>query len=359
MIGTTFDGKYKVTRHLGSGAMGTVYEAVDVATGQRVALKLITAEVAKNQILLQRFQREAKACSGVETPHILKVLDAEREDASGLPYMVMELLDGEDLESLVARLGPLPPDLVLRIAAQVCAGLDEAHKAGIVHRDIKPANLFLARQNDGGDGRIIKIVDFGLAKIRMEHLAGSGDRAVLTRTGMMLGSPLYMAPEQARGAKTIDARADLWSLGIVLYEALTGRTPYDKCETLSGLTAAICTQPPAPLQATAPWVPPAIAAVVHNALRLDPAERYASAAAMLRAIHMLLPEGASITEPQIRPLSSAERAAKAPELILSMDTAARFSPELSEARGSGLTCIVITAVLAALAITALLYIVLF
>jgi serine/threonine-protein kinase len=321
VIGSLFNGKYTIVRHLGGGAMGTVYEAITAGSGQRVALKLITSEVAKSDVLLQRFQREAKACAAVDTRHIVKVIEAEREAASGLPYMVMEYLDGEDLDSLVQRLGPLPPDLALRVAAQVCAGLEEAHKAGVVHRDIKPANIFIARDKFIEPGlpseRVVKLVDFGLAKIKMEHRAGSGDAAVLTRTGTMLGSPLYMSPEQARGAKNIDFRADLWSLGVVLYEALAGRTPYDHCDSLSDLTVAILGAPPKPLQGAAPWVPPEIAAVAHTALRLDPAERYPSAAAMLRSIRTILPGDALITEDMLRPLSDAERAKKAVALSIS------------------------------------------
>jgi serine/threonine-protein kinase len=285
--------------------MGMVYEALDIATGARVAVKLITAEGAQSDVLLERFKREAKACEAAPSKHIVRVLAAEREDISGLPYMVMDYLEGEDLETLVGRLGPLPPDLALRVAAQACEGLIVAHAGGVIHRDIKPANLFLARE---GQERIVKIVDFGLAKVRMED-AGAPDSRI-TRTGALLGSPLYMAPEQARGAKDVDARADLWSLGVVLYEALTGRTPFDGCDSLSELTIAICTKPPPHLAEVAPWVPPEIAAVTHGALRPDLAERYANAWAMLAAIRSLLPNGDAITEDMLRPVPAEERASK-------------------------------------------------
>lgn len=285
--------------------MGMVYEALDLATGARVAVKLITAEGAQSDVLLQRFQREAKACEAAPSRHIVRVLAAEREAVSGLPFMVMDYLDGEDLEALVERLGPLPPDLALRIAAQACEGLIVAHAGGVIHRDIKPANLFLARE---GDARVVKIVDFGLAKVRMEDAAAPDMR--ITKTGSLLGSPLYMAPEQARRAKDVDARADLWSLGVVLYETLAGRTPFHDCETLSDLTVAICTKPPPPLADVAPWVPPEIAVVAHGALRSNLAERYASAGAMLTAIRALLPNGDAITEDMIRPVPAEERASK-------------------------------------------------
>lgn len=305
MIGTTLNGKYRLEKPLGGGAMGMVYEATDLTAGHRVAVKLITAEGAQSNVLLQRFQREAKACEAAPSKHIVRVLAAERETISGLPYMVMDYLDGEDLETLVERLGPLPPELALRIAAQACEGLIVAHAGGVIHRDIKPANLFLARE---GQERVVKIVDFGLAKVRMEDAATPDSR--ITRTGTLLGSPLYMAPEQARGAKDVDARADIWSLGIVLYETLTGKTPFDGCDSLSELTIAICTKPPPPLAEVAPWVPPEIAAVAHGALQSDLAERYASAWAMLAAIRALLPDGDAITEDMLRPLPAAERASK-------------------------------------------------
>jgi serine/threonine-protein kinase len=303
VIGQTLDGKYRLEKPLGGGAMGMVYEATDIATGARVAVKLITAEGAQSDVLLQRFQREAKACEAAPSRHIVKVLAAERESVSGLPYMVMDYLEGEDLETLVERLGPLPPDLALRVAAQACEGLIVAHAGGVIHRDIKPANLFLARE---GHERVVKIVDFGLAKVRMEDEAAPDSR--ITRTGALLGSPLYMAPEQARGAKDVDARADLWSLGIVLYEALAGRTPFDGCETLSDLTIAICSKSPPPLWEVAPWVPPEVAAVAHGALKPNLAERYASAWSMLAAIRSLLPNGDAITEEMIRSVPAEERA---------------------------------------------------
>ncbi|HZF52515.1 MAG TPA: serine/threonine-protein kinase [Polyangiaceae bacterium] len=303
MLGQTLDGKYRIEKPLGGGAMGMVYEAVEVATGARVAVKLITAEGAQSEVLLQRFQREAKACEAAPSRHIVRVLAAEREAASGLPYMVMDYLEGEDLEALVQRLGPLPPDLALRVAAQACEGLIVAHAGGVIHRDIKPANLFLARE---GAERVVKIVDFGLAKVRMEDAAAPDSR--ITRTGSLLGSPLYMAPEQARGAKDVDARADLWSLGVVLYEALAGRTPFDNCESLSELTVAICTQAPPPLVEVAPWVPPEVAAVAHGALRSNLAERYVNAWSMLAAIRSLLPSGDAITEDMLRPIPPEERA---------------------------------------------------
>src|SRR5580700_6132377 len=189
------DGKYEVIRPLGAGGMGAVFEARNVQTSRSVAVKVIaSALLAKGSDAAARFRREVRATSALVTPHVVTVLDAGTDGATGDPYIVMELLVGEDLKQLVQRLGPIQPDVALRIVAQACAGLRAAHEAGIIHRDIKSANLFLAR---GGDGDVtIKIVDFGIAKVVAGSGAG-GQSTELTHTGSMLGSPRYMSPEQA------------------------------------------------------------------------------------------------------------------------------------------------------------------
>ncbi|MFO0586873.1 MAG: serine/threonine-protein kinase [Polyangiaceae bacterium] len=306
----TIGGKYRVARRLGQGGMGSVYEAVDDA-GARVAIKVIQTELAHNQTLVGRFAREARAVSAIDTPHITKSIDTGTDPLTGLPYLVMELLDGEDVDQLGQRLGPLPSDLALRIAAQACKALQKAHEAHILHRDIKPANLFLTRT---GGHRITKLLDFGVAKVKPEVTRSNAETAGLTRTGSMLGSPLYMSPEQARGYKDIDYRSDLWSLGVVLYKMLSGRTPHDDTEELGELIVLICTEPPQPIQDLAPWVAPEVAAVVHRALRFSPGERYASAADMLHAINALIRGDLTIHEGYLRPLSEAEKAYVAPRL---------------------------------------------
>jgi serine/threonine protein kinase len=306
----TIGGKYRVVRRLGQGGMGSVYEALDEA-GARVAVKVIMTELANNQTLVGRFAREARAVSGIDTPHITKSLDTGTDPLTGLPFLVMELLDGEDVDQLGQRLGPLPAELALRIAAQGCMALQKAHEAHILHRDIKPANLFLAR---AGGHRLTKLLDFGVAKVRPEVSRSNAETAGLTRTGSMLGSPLYMSPEQARGYKDIDYRSDLWSLGVVLYKMLSGRTPHDDTEELGELIVLICTEPPQPIQDLAPWVAPEIAAVVHKALRFSPGERYAGASEMLAALQALTWGHPQIEEAMIRPLTDAERAFVAPRL---------------------------------------------
>jgi serine/threonine-protein kinase len=301
VLGTIVGGKYQIERLLGAGAMGSVYEAQHTGTGRRVAVKVIASgDLARDKMLVARFQREAKAAGAVDTQHITQVLDTGLDDATGMPFMVMEFLNGEDLSQLITRLGPLPPDLALRLVAQTCLGLQKAHEANVIHRDIKPANLFLA-QRDAGE-RIVKVLDFGVAKVKMEH-ASDGDGMDLTKTGSMLGSPLYMSPEQAKGLKTIDHRVDLWSLGVVLYKALSGQTPYDHCESLGGLIIAVCHEDIVPVQQIAPWVSPEIAAVVHRALQRDPNQRFSSAKEMFDAIRPLLPNGWTLNDDLLVPLS--------------------------------------------------------
>jgi hypothetical protein len=305
MIGTIIGEKYEITRQIGAGGMGSVFEATHTGTGRRVALKLIvTAELAKNPMLVARFQREAKAAGAIETEHIVQVLDTGTDGPSGLPYMVMEFLEGEDVQQLIRRVGPLPPDVALRIVAQACLGLQKAHDAHVVHRDVKSANLFVTKR-DGGT-RLVKLLDFGIAKVKMEQ-AQSAENAGLTRTGSMLGSPLYMSPEQARGQKTIDHRADLWSLGAVLYELLAGRTPFHHIEALGELIIAICADAPPPVQNFAPWAPPEVARIISRAMRIDPAQRYQTAKEMFDDCRAVL-SGTALDETMMRGVTADERA---------------------------------------------------
>ncbi|MDC3988944.1 serine/threonine protein kinase [Polyangium jinanense] len=222
MIGGIFDGRYRIIRLLGQGGMGAVYEAEQLETGEHVALKCIDGGLLlRSSSGVGRFQREAKAMGSIDTDHIVRVLDSGTDPKTQAPYMVMELLEGEDLQQLLDRVGKLEVDAALRITAQVCLGLQKAHEARVVHRDIKPANIFLARRADGEI--VVKILDFGIAKIKPEPSQG-GPTTGLTRTGSLVGSPLYMSPEQARGLSSIDFHTDLWSLGMVLYRALSAAT---------------------------------------------------------------------------------------------------------------------------------------
>jgi eukaryotic-like serine/threonine-protein kinase len=311
MIGETLDGTYLIRRLLGEGGMGAVYEGQHQVTGRRVAIKVINAVAGRRAGALERFTREAKVVSSVETQHIVQIYDAGRDQTTGSPYITMELLDGEDVQQLIRRVGPLAPDLALRIAAQACLGLAKAHGAGIVHRDIKPANLFLARR-DAGEV-IVKLLDFGIAK----SMEGDASKESLTATGSVLGSPSYMSPEQVKGLKSIDARTDIWSLGAVIYEMLTGLVPYHRSETIHQLIMAICGELPPPIQDLAPWVPPEIAGVVHVAMQHDVAQRFRGAGAMLEQIKQLLPQGSwAMHEQMLVPLAPQARKVVAPRADL-------------------------------------------
>jgi serine/threonine protein kinase len=296
--------KYELSHVLGRGAMGTVYAAKNLLTGRRVAIKSlhVGGVLDPQDPDLLRFQQEARIAGSLESEHVAQVLDIERDPATGLPFLVMELLRGEDLQALLERIGPLPVDVALRIAAQACAGLEAAHGAAVVHRDIKPGNLFLARQKAGAV--VVKILDFGMAKIRrgqdVSASAASGflqaPQASMTETGQILGSPLYMSPEQVDGTKHVDARSDVFSLGVTLYAMLVGKPPHADVKSFVLLLQAIATKPVPPLGSVAPWVLPEVAALIERATRLDRNERFPSVAAMREAIQSLLSGGTALRE---------------------------------------------------------------
>jgi serine/threonine-protein kinase len=288
VIGSIIDGRYKVLGLLGEGGMGKVFEAQHTGTGRIVAVKVILSEALNSRKdLVARFHREARTAGTIDTKHIVEIIDTGTDPATRHPYMAMELMKGDDCSQLVRRVGPLPPLVALRIAAQACVGLKKAHDAGVIHRDIKPANLFLAERDEGEI--TVKILDFGIAKVMMDQAQTADNQ--LTQTGAMMGSPLFMSPEQARGSKSIDHRADIWSLGVVLYQLLCGRTPYHHIEALGELIIAICGEPPPSLQQFAPWVDPEVAGVVHAALIQDPDGRFQTADDMLTVLKGLLPGG--------------------------------------------------------------------
>ena len=294
LLGETIDRKYKLVGLLGEGGMGSVYEALHTGTSRRVAVKLIRPDkLAPGSTARSRFRREARAAGAIQSPHIVEILDSGTDAATGHLYLVMEHLDGQDLKHLLDGTSRLPYDVALRIAGQALVGLVKAHAAGVVHRDIKPANLFLARQEEGAV--VVKVLDFGVAKLRPDPLRGP-ETMSLTDTGGILGSPVYMSPEQVQSSRDVDVRTDVWSVGCVLYAAITGHAPHQHIDSLGRLVLAICGTPAPPVRDVVPGVPEEVAAVVHHALAIDPAERTPSAAAMLEAIRALLPSGLAIRE---------------------------------------------------------------
>lgn len=291
--------------------MGVVHEAIDETTGARVAVKLVHSEMIReasskdDASKLTRFLREAKAAAAIQGEHVARTLDWGTDESSGRPFIVMELLEGEDLHATLKRLNVLPPDVALRIAAQACEGLLQAHLARVIHRDIKPANLFLARMATGEI--VVKILDFGIAKIRPEN-ESDGETTGLTRTGSMLGSPKYMSPEQARGVRSLDHRTDVWSLGVVLFRMLTGHLPHEDVTAIGEFIIMLCSEAPEPVQTFAPWVSAEIAEIVEDALRIDRDQRYATAAAMLATMRARLPDGDGLRASEIVSFDESARA---------------------------------------------------
>ena len=321
MVVATLGQKYTLVRLLGEGGMGSVYEAEQVDTSRRVAVKIMHSHLLKpGSEGARRFCREARAASAVASDHIIHVFDSGIDEATGLSYLAMEYLNGEDLQRLSERTGPLAPDSALRIVAQALVGLQKAHEARIVHRDIKPANLFLARGL--GDAITVKLLDFGIAKFDVDPL-GLPLTTGLTITGSLLGSPLYMSPEQVQDSSDVDHRADLWSLGSTLYAALAGRAPHQHIASFGQLLVAICATPPPHLREVAPWILPEVAEVVHGALKLKPEARYASAAAMLEAILRLLPSGHELREEMLVSVSDKARVALSSATTAGSPAAAR------------------------------------
>ncbi|MBK7579726.1 MAG: protein kinase [Myxococcales bacterium] len=284
MLGTTIDGRYQVLALLGEGGMGCVYEARHVVTGRRLALKTITGRVADNPELIRRFEIEAKAAGAIESQHIAHVLDVGVDPASRTPYLVMEFLAGETLEQALHRHGRLPVDVALRIAGQAALGLESAHQAGIIHRDVKPANIFLA-ERDAGEV-VTKLLDFGIAKVRADAIDGAAN---VTRTGSLVGTPLYMSPEQASGDRELTPSTDIWALGVVLYEMLSGATPHHHVKAAGRLIIEICSKPARPLREVAPLVDSNVEQVVMRALMLDPSARHESASAFADRLRALVP----------------------------------------------------------------------
>ena len=267
--GTVVAGKLRIVRLLGTGGMGAVYEVEHELTKHRRALKLLHARYKVYPELIQRFLREASAAGRIGNPHIAETFDAG-ELETGDPYLVMELLQGETLADHLRRKQRLSVSEAAELVRQACTGVQAAHDAGIVHRDLKPENLFVVERDHRP---FVKILDFGISKFD-PHLTG-GEMST-TREGASLGTPLYMPPEQVRGDKRIDQRADIYALGVILYECITGRRPYE-AETLAHLAVLIHEGHAAPVTELRPDVPSAFAQIIHQAMANKPELRFATA----------------------------------------------------------------------------------
>ena len=285
-IGEILAGKYRVERVLGMGGMGVVVEAVHIELDQRVALKFMLPEAAANEAAVERFSREARASAKLQSDNIVHVTDVGTL-ASGEPFMVMEYLEGEDLGQILQAHGPLGVGDAIDYVLQACAGLAEAHAAGIIHRDLKPANLVLARRVDTVS--VVKIVDFGISKVKVPGVVGK-----LTNVRDLMGSPLYMSPEQLASSSDVDARTDIWSLGVILYELLTDAAPFEG-ETLPQLCSAVMIAVPLPILEKRPDLPAGLAAVVGKCLAKKANDRYPNVGELADALASFAPPQSSAT----------------------------------------------------------------
>ncbi|MDB4937036.1 MAG: Serine/threonine protein kinase, partial [Labilithrix sp.] len=282
LIGRTVSDRYIIKGVLGEGGMGTVYEAEHLGLGRSVAIKVLNPAQAKKRVAVKRFQQEARAAGAIGHPNICEVYDLGLLD-DGSPYLVMEKLIGTTLADRILREGGLPFDEVADVMIQVLSGLIAAHDKGIVHRDIKPENIFLARRV--GCPPIVKILDFGVSKM-MPQFQGGDEQLDLTRTGMVMGTPYYMSPEQARGERNLDGRVDVYACGVMMYESIVGKRPF-LAPNYNALLLSIINTTPKPIRELRPATPSSLEAVVVRAMAKARDDRYPSANAVLRDIQAL------------------------------------------------------------------------
>ena len=278
-VGDVLAKKYRLERLVGEGGTGVVVAARHLQLERDVAIKFLRTALASDEIRM-RFEREARAIGQIESEHVVLVLDVGALDDGHAPYMVMEYLEGRDLAKILKEDGALSIEDAVDCMLQVCEALEGAHQQGIVHRDLKPANLFLTRRDDGGPH--IKVVDFGISKILDPKMIDSGPKE-MTAAFTVLGSPRYMAPEQLRSSKDVDGRADLWSLGAVLFQLLSGKPAFDADNNIN-VSLAVLTKEPPLLRELVPHAPPELEAIVNKCLTKDRAGRFQTAAELADAL---------------------------------------------------------------------------
>ena len=273
--GEIIAGKYRVSRTLGVGGMGVVVAATHIDLYQRVALKFLLPQASAHPELIERFAREARAAAQIQSEHVARVIDVGTLE-TGAPYMVMEYLEGQDLHQALKDLTRIDVQTAVGYVLHACEAIAEAHVLGIVHRDLKPANLFLAAKPNGTT--VVKVLDFGISKSIV-----ISEESALTHASTMVGSPSYMAPEQIKEARSVDARADQWSIGVILYELVSGVKPF-QAASMAELIWVILDQPHSPLAAVCAGVPEGLATVIDRCLSKDAAGRFATIAELAQAI---------------------------------------------------------------------------
>jgi serine/threonine protein kinase len=305
--GDTLAGKYRIDKVLGAGGMGVVVAAHHIHLDDRVAIKFLLPEALANREMVARFAREAQAAVKIKSEHVARVTDVGTLE-NGAPYMVMEYLDGSDLSAWLLERGALPIEQAVEFVLQACEAIAEAHSLGIVHRDLKPANLFVIRRPDGGLS--VKVLDFGISK----RTGLSGSAGSMTRTAAIMGSPLYMSPEQMQSSKDTDTRSDIWALGIILYELLTGDAPFI-ADTMPELVLKIVSAPPPLLRAVKPGAPVGLERVILRCLERDRTTRYQTVAELAAALVDYAPKRARISLERISGiLNSTGRTTGAPSV---------------------------------------------
>jgi serine/threonine protein kinase len=354
LIGKQLAGRYRLESLLGLGAMSSVFRATDLE-GKPVAVKILYPELLDTEAG-QRFEREAKLVQGLKHPHVVSTLasgrdealgahflvvppnvartiDTGSDEALGMPYIIMELLHGIELSALLKKERALDPQIAVRLVLQGASGVAAAHEKGVVHRDIKPANLFL-QVDDKTQEITVKVCDFGVAKrTRVSDVNNAASHLSLTRTGGMLGSLMYMSPEQAKNAKAVDERTDVWSLSIVLWEALSGQRLWGGQTSLGELIIAICSEPIPQLETVAAWVPRDLARVVHRGLERDPGLRPSSVRNFIESLSVFTGGTDRVLKSQLVAMTEAERGALQVRVNISASAAAGIANLARGGRG--------------------------
>src|SRR5688572_30813817 len=294
-VGTVLEGKFRITREIGRGGMAAVYDAENIDIGKRVAVKILAAELITSRIVRERFIREARAAAAINSPYICDVYDSGMYEDR--PFLVMELLEGESLYDMLTRVRQIDVETTLRVCTQTARGLAKAHESNVVHRDLKPENIFVTKNEEGQI--VTKILDFGLAKF-YEPTTPDAQTARLTREGALFGTPAYMSPEQAKGQGEVDHRADLWALGCIVYECLTGQTVWNVEQGVAMILAQIAGAPLPRPSKLRPDLPPSFDQWFARALDRDPQNRFQTAREFADTMNAALTQnGAGARRPQL------------------------------------------------------------